>query len=516
ARRGRDAYRRVAAQPDATARAVVRRLPDPAQEVARRAWATTARARRRAARRISDPAPRPASVPKGPPARLWRTAYGAMVRDAWTGDDPWLVAIPGSPGDVRGARSPNGTPFPGTRRARALADDLSHIAHLEAQRYAGHGHLVVPEGSRPWFRQRAELCDHLLRAYRTAVDEPGAGLVFDLAKPPEPGTRSLRVAIDELAAGRDAAPAVLDCTAGALEAELPDLAVFAPPHQRGRLPYVDGSVDVVVVDPDGDAGEARRVAALGVITVASGGSAPVVWSVDPVAPAVASPSPRVLVWSGPASDPRWEPALFERAVEAGASLLVAPIGAEAAGGLADHDVVLALEPHVLPLPGTIRAAAAAASADPAMAVAGKVVRADGHLESAGGTVFFDRSVALVAGASADVRAPWHDYVRPVCWAPGLVAAASPLWAGVPGPPVLEGRAYLREWCAALWAHGASVSYHPDVVAVRVAGDGGEPSVPLEESAWQRVLDLRPPRPAELGDGAWRYLLGHDDVEACLP
>jgi hypothetical protein len=50
--------------------------------------------------------------------------------------------------------------------------------------------------------------------------------------------------------------------------------------------------------------------------------------------------------------------------------------------------------------------------------------------------------------------------------------------------------------------------------VRVDGDGGEPSIPLETSAWQRVLDLRPARPRQLSDGAWRYLLAHDDVEAC--
>jgi hypothetical protein len=66
----------------------------------------------------------------------------------------------------------------------------------------------------------------------------------------------------------------------------------------------------------------------------------------------------------------------------------------------------------------------------------------------------------------------------------------------------------------VWQQGGAVVYHPDVAAVRVAGDGGEPSIPLEASAWQRVLDLRPARPPELGDGAWRYLLAHDDVEAC--
>jgi hypothetical protein len=220
------------------------------------------------------------------------------------------------------------------------------------------------------------------------------------------------------------------------------------------------------------------------------------------------------VWSAPAADPRWEPALAEQAERAGASLLVAAVGAEALDALADHDVVVAVEPHVLPLPGAIRAAAAAAAADPAAAVAGKVLQPDGTLEAAGGTVFFDRSVGLIAGSAVDVRAPWHDYVRPVCWAPGLVAAAQPLWTAVPGPGALEGRAYLREWCAGLWSDGSGVVYHPDVVAVRVAGNGGEPSIPLEESAWQRVLDLRPCRPPELGDGEWRYLLDRDDVEAC--
>jgi hypothetical protein len=512
--RGQDAYRRAAAQPEATARAVVQRLPDPARRATRRAWVATARAQRKVGQHISNPAPRPDPVPKGPPARLWKGAFKAMVDAAWTGDAPWLVVTPGSPSFVSRARSPRATRFPESRGGRPLADDLSHTAHLEAQRFAGYRHLVVPEGSRPWFRQRVELRDHLVRSYRTAVDEAGAGLVFDLGQAPEPGTRSLRAAIEELAADRDGAPAVLDCTHHALEAELPDLAVFSPAHRQSCLPYLDHSVDVVVAEPDHDLRDARRVAALGVITVATGDIGPVVRSVEAVAPAAGSVAPRVLVWSGPATDPRWEPALAERAEQAGASLLVGRIGADGFEAVADHDVVVALEPHVLPLPGSIRTAAAAAAADAAAAVAGKILRANGTLEAAGGTVFFDRSVALIAESSADVRAPWHEYVRPVCWAPGLVAAASPLWTSVHGPVALEGRAYLREWCAALWSGGSTVVYHPDVVAVRVAGDGGEPSIPLEESAWQRVLDLRPPRPPELTDGTWRYQLDHDDVEAC--
>jgi hypothetical protein len=513
ARRGRAAYRQAADQPDATARAVMRRLPDPAQRLARRAWAATAQIRHRAARRASGRAPQPAPVPRGPAPRLWKDAYRRMVDAAWAGGDPWLVVLPGSPGDVRGVRTPRGTPFPETRGGRPLADDLSHIAHLEAQLYAGHRHLVVPEGSRAWFRQQAELRDHVVRTYRTSADEPGAGLVFDVTHRPDPGVRSLRAAIDGLTAVLDRAPAVLDCSGLGLDRELPDLAVFSP-LDPDRLPYLDRSVDVVVVDPGGNLGEARRVAALGLVTAMPGGTGPVVLSVDPLSPPADPETPRVLVWSAPLQDPRWEAALAERVEQAGGTLVLTPIGADALGGLPDHDVVMAVEPHVLPLPGTIRAAAAAATADPGAAVAGKVLRRDGRLEAAGGTVFFDRSVALIAGASPDVRGPWHEYVRPVCWAPGLVAAVMPLWTGVPGPPDLEGKAYLREWCAALWSSGATVVYQPDVTAVRVDGDGGEPSIPLETSAWQRVLDLRPARPTELTDGAWRYVIALDDVEAC--
>ncbi|HEX6236385.1 MAG TPA: hypothetical protein VFZ68_04275, partial [Acidimicrobiales bacterium] len=379
---------------------------------------------------------------------------------------------------------------------------------------AGHRHLALPEGSRPWFRQQAELRDHVVRTYRTVVDEPDAGAVFDLSRAPGSELRSLRAAVEQLAAGLGRPPAVLNCTSGDLGAELPGHATFSPPATGGPLPYLDGSVDVVVVDAGhGDLAEARRVASLGVVTVAVGESGPVVRHVEGAAPPAAVP-PRIMVWSSPVADVRWEPTLADRVERAGAHLFVAPLDAGHLAGLDDHDVVIAVEPHALPLPGAIEAAAAAALADPATAAAGKVLQADGRLESAGGTVFFDRSVALIAASSPHVRAPWHEYVRPVCWAPGLIAAAADLWAGIPGAAALEGRAYLREWCAALWASAHGVVYHPDVTAVRVDGDGGEPSVPLTSSAWQRVLDLRPHRPRQLSDGAWRHLLAHDDVEAC--
>jgi hypothetical protein len=222
----------------------------------------------------------------------------------------------------------------------------------------------------------------------------------------------------------------------------------------------------------------------------------------------------VLVWSSDEGDRRWEEALADRVTAAGARLQLAPLSATGLAAAGDHLVVVVVEPHVLPLPGAIEAAAALALAHPGEAATGKVLRADGCLESAGGIVFFDRSVALIAEGSSDVRAPWHEYARPVCWSPGLMAASASLLAAVPAPPDVTGRAFLREWCAAAWAHGATVVYQPSISAVRVTGDGGEPSTPVDSSAWQRVLDLRPARPTKLSDGAWRFLLAHDDVEAC--
>jgi hypothetical protein len=512
ARRGRAAFHRATAAPGPTAKAVVRKLPDPAQGLVRRAWVASAGIRQATRRHGAGPAPKAAPTPKGPALRRWRDAYGQMARTAWSDSEPWLAVVPGSPAETRDVRSPRATPFPDSRGGQPFADDLSHIAHLEGQRYAGHRHLVVPEGSRPWFRQRAEFRDHVVRNYRTIADEPDAGSVFDLRSPAEPGPRSVRAAVEELTARLGRAPAVLDCTALDLRAELPDLATFSP-LSGDRLPYLDGSVDVVVVEAGPAPGDARRVAGLGVITVEPGPSGAVVRSVDGEAGVGPAP-PRVLVWSSPVPDPRWESALAERADQAGATLLLAPIACDSPADLDDHDVVVAVEPHVLPLPGTIATAALAGVADPGSAVTGKVLRVDGRLESAGGTVFSDRSVALIAGTSADVRAPWHDYVRQVCWAPGLVAAAAPLWAGVPAPPESQGRSYLREWCAALWARGGAVVYQPGLAAVRVDGDGGEPSIPLGTSAWQRVLDLRPARPRDLSDVTWRYLLAHDEVEPC--
>ena len=220
----------------------------------------------------------------------------------------------------------------------------------------------------------------------------------------------------------------------------------------------------------------------------------------------ASTAPRVLVWSSASSDAAWAAALAEpgrrRRRRPSASAPLSADGLDAASR--DHDVVVVLEPHVLPLPGAIEAAAALAWRDPDRAVAGKVLRADGRLESAGGTVFSDRSVALIAEGSPDVRAPWHEYVRPVCWAPGLLAAAPPLWPSAPAPPDVDGprlpAGVVRRGLGARCARSSTSRRWPRCGSPATAASRRPRCA---SSAWQRVLDLRPAGPTELSDGAWR-------------
>ena len=142
------------------------------------------------------------------------------------------------------------------------------------------------------------------------------------------------------------------------------------------------------------------------------------------------------------------------------------------------------------------------------------MRADGRLEAAGGTVFFDRSVACIAAGSPDVTRPVARIRASRVLGTGNAGRVGRARRRGVGAAASTGRSFVREWCARVWAAGYEVAYHPEITTVRVQGDGSESAMPLRESSWQRVLDLRPQRPSELTDGAWRYLLAHEEVEAC--
>src|SRR5690606_21520318 len=119
--------------------------------------------------------------------------------------------------------------------------------------------------------------------------------VFDLNEPAGDDAASLLGVVTRLAAGCTDAPAVLNWTRHDVAHELPGLATFSAPDDA-RLPYLDHSVDIVVVDELRDVREARRVATLGVVAVAERPSGLDVKIIDANGSAPRA-MPRVLVWS---------------------------------------------------------------------------------------------------------------------------------------------------------------------------------------------------------------------------
>jgi hypothetical protein len=160
---------------------------------------------------------------------------------------------------------------------------------------------------------------------------------------------------------------------------------------------------------------------------------------------------------------------------------------------------------LLPLAGGIEAAERVFARDQrAGGVAVKLLTPQGSLEAAGAAAFADGSVEPIA-AGAPQSAPWHEYVRPVPAAAGLIVLRS---AAVRESVSADGAGPLDlvRISADLWAGGWEVHYQPDFVAVRLL-----PGPTAEARRWPLAPDALPTRPAELDDGSWRRLLARGDV-----
>jgi sulfotransferase family protein len=512
ARKGAAIARKSGAAPKATrvARGVVRRLPVPVRKAIRGLVPAASVPAGRPGRAVKKaaPAPRPkrtadgraAEVPKGPAGFKWQKGYERLVTQFVDADTAWAVVTPGSRIAVGEIGARRATTFPSAEGEAPAADSLSLIAILEALRVAGTTRLVLPEGSRPWFRQHPELRDHVARNHPTLADREAAGAVFDLTGGAQVDRRGLLAEVNELCAELESTPAVLDWTGLGIAGELPGFTTFEPPT-HAALPYFDQSVDIVVTTRDHDAAESARVASVGVITVnAQNGGFMVLNTVVNGAPTA---GPSVVVCAPRTDDDGVEAALSARVAESGATLFFGS-PAEVAG---DFDVMVLLEHGVLPLPGSIAEIVSAALARPESVAVAKVIDHHGRIESAGGIVFADGSVAGIAGGTLEVRAPWHEFVRPVCWGGGMAAASTTLLAGL-GISTEEGFA---NWCGEVWANGNVVLYQPRAVVVRIRAD--HRIAPRVSGVWDSLGSSRPRRPETMGDGVWRYLLANDDPGA---
>ena len=157
------------------------------------------------------------------------------------------------------------------------AGDTAAIAQLEALRTRGADHLLLPATTLWWLDHYQALRRHLEDRYTVLLTDEHCAIyrltTDERAQASEP-IASLKRAIASLRirTGRD--PSILDLGSDLqLVDHLPEAKMFAPPGNEPSLPYLDGTVDVVVVPAGADPArlaEARRVAGSSVIRVDPG------------------------------------------------------------------------------------------------------------------------------------------------------------------------------------------------------------------------------------------------------
>ena len=291
--------------------------------------------------------------------------------------------------------------------------------------------------------------------------------------------------------------------------------VFSPSRSDGRLPYLDATIDVVIVE--GDVLHAGGETAAAVEAIAEGSAG----RLDGL--------PRSRVGREPLSKPsgacsarrRWRSSGYERVARArGGSTGLGEALAEEPGAYlvtsSDHDVVehaetvVLIDEGVLPLPSCLSTARALLSGEQGIGgVAVKILDAHGSLEAAGTTLFADGSFAGVGSGSYDVAAPWHEYLRGTCWGAGLMVYKVDAVKEVIRERPSAGAQSL--WAEKVWTAGYRVVYQPTATAVRVA-----PGAPVGvDASWALHLPGRPSRPLVLDEAAWRELLAVDDVAGGL-
>ena len=157
------------------------------------------------------------------------------------------------------------------------ADSAAAIAHLEELRAKGAKYLVIPDTSRWWLDYYEGFRQHL-EQHEVVADQDGTCLVLSLngtgAEIGPSAHGELAAAIESFEAAYQREPSVLDWSSGLeLAGHLTRGTVFSPPTAGDGLPYVDGTVDIVVCGPSTEAlREARRVAAAAIAVVRNGGA----------------------------------------------------------------------------------------------------------------------------------------------------------------------------------------------------------------------------------------------------
>jgi hypothetical protein len=435
---------------------------------------------------------------------------------------------------------------------------LAAIVQLEALRSEGADFLLVPSTSLWWLDHYVGLRDHLARHYRLLTRREDTAAIYALRERPEADRRQdVASVVAEFQRRFDRQPALLDCWTGLDLAPIAASAVlFWPPSRERLLPYVDRSVDVVVLRTDGPvlAAEAHRVAAAAVVSVTAAADRPPHVSVEWLSDGPAGPLPTasvVVVSRDPTRTGACLAAIVQAfegnvdvevvlAVESGAEpptpagppaegrprIVVASAPARAglaarcsqAAGLATGEILVLLDDAVMPQPGWLAALLRTFRDNPGAGVAGgMLVHPDGRLGEAGTVVCADGSLVRFGESSLDLDSPLFNYLREVDgFSGGLLATPTRLFTELGGlaPALVEGSYAAIDYCLRVRRAGRRVLYQPESVALlRPApadpadGDCLARARVAFVAAWRGNLDGRPPPVREHDTVTWYALLG---------
>jgi GT2 family glycosyltransferase len=460
-------------------------------------------------------------------------------------------------------------PVPRAADGRPASDvprnDLSAIAHVESLRVTQIDQLVVPEPSL-WLTIVPGLRRHLEARYATLSRSGDAATIFDVraprSKPTEHGEEVhalLRRCRERL--GRE--PSVLDWDSGAsLAADGSAMSSFAPPATGTvrELPYVGGSIDVVLV-PDGDPdryAEARRVASLLVIAIDA--SRPdvagrVEWLGGEADADATSVSIVIPTWNDVTMIAACLRTLDETAAHRDVEVIVSDDGSEASFGerlealsasyanvrllrnpanrgyigavnagaaMATKDVLVFLNNDTILLPGWLDPLVDTLRDRPRTGVVGgMLLYPDGRLQEAGCAIFRDGSATKVGFGDSDPTLPYYAHPRSVDYVSGaLLATPRSLFERLGGLDPAFGFGYYEDgdYCFRVRREGLDVAYQPKAVIVHV--EGGTAGTDLTKGAkryqainqalfverWRDELAGQPERPEPLDIHASRDLV----------
>jgi GT2 family glycosyltransferase len=433
---------------------------------------------------------------------------------------------------------------------------ISAIAHLEAMRARGASYLLIPETSRWWLDHYRSFRIHLERRYETVLDDPDSCLIYAIRElrpaATDPEVRLAHLFDDFLPVLGDE-PSILDWETGlSLREVFPDRTVFSPASASPPLPYLDGTVDVVVVGKKDRAmlREAERVAAKAVVNLSAtetGRARWLRWKVRPDDLAAPSVSIVIPCHNGLAYTeaclatlretlPRWyrgEIVVVDDASSDGTSDFLKRLSREddrirvvrhrsskgflqscnRGGDEAEGDYLLFLNNDTVLLPGWLAPMIATYErfAD-AGAVGGKLLFEDGRLQEAGGLVYSDASASKVGYFDPDVEAPIYDHLREVDYvSAAFMLTPRSLFQEIGGFDRQFGFGYYDDddYCFAVRASGRRVYYQPESVIVHVEGASAGTDVlsglkrlqvenqKIFAEKWRDVLEHHPPRPDPL-------------------